>query len=101
MAALWYYCGELSYCLRCESVLKPDQAAVAGSVVAVQAVLNRETRDALSPAEKSYLNESFQYTGGALAVTALVARSMFKNGFAFRVMSANPCKCRWDVELVL
>ncbi|KAI5122353.1 hypothetical protein M0805_004111 [Coniferiporia weirii] len=65
-------------------------AVVAGSVVAVNAVLNTETRDALSAAEKSYLNESFQYTGGGLAITALAARMMFKNGFAFRVMSANP-----------
>ena len=54
--------------------------------------MNRETRDALSPTEKSYLNESFKYTGGGLAITALVARSMFRNGFAFRVMSANPCE---------
>lgn len=56
----------------------------------VNLFLNRETRDALSPAERSYLHESFQYTGGGLAITALAARAMFKNGFAFRVMSANP-----------
>jgi hypothetical protein len=55
-------------------------------------VLNRETRDALSVVEKSYLNESFQYTGGGLAITAIAARAMFKNGFAYRVMAANPCK---------
>ncbi|KAH8110644.1 inhibitor of apoptosis-promoting Bax1-domain-containing protein [Phellopilus nigrolimitatus] len=65
-------------------------AAVAGTVVVVNAALNRETRDALSSAEKSYLNESFKYTGGGLTITALVARMMFKNGFALRVMSANP-----------
>ena len=56
----------------------------------MNAFLNRETRDALSPAERSYLHESFQYTGGGLAITALVARTMFKNGFTFRIMSANP-----------
>ncbi|KAI0735049.1 Bax inhibitor family protein [Earliella scabrosa] len=65
-------------------------AAVAGTIVGVNAFLNRETRDALSPAERSYLHESFQYTGGGLAITALVARTMFKNGFTFRIMSANP-----------
>ena len=54
--------------------------------------LNRETRDALSAVEKSYLNESFQYTGGGLAITAIAARMMFKSGLAFRVMSANPCE---------
>ncbi|KAI0756875.1 Bax inhibitor family protein [Daedaleopsis nitida] len=63
---------------------------VAGTIVGVNAFLNRETRDALSSAERSYLHESFQYTGGGLAITALVARTMFKNGFAFRIMSANP-----------
>ncbi|TFK94428.1 Bax inhibitor family protein [Polyporus arcularius HHB13444] len=63
---------------------------VAGTIVGVNALLNRETRDALSPAERSYLHEAFQYTGGGLAITALAARTMFKNGFAFRIMSANP-----------
>lgn len=52
--------------------------------------MNRETRDALSPAEKSYLNSSFQYTGAGLGLTALAARSLFKSGAAFRIMSANP-----------
>lgn len=56
----------------------------------VNGFLNRETRDALSPAERSYLHESFQYTGGGLVLTALAARSLFRSGFAFRVMSANP-----------
>lgn len=52
--------------------------------------MNRETRDGLSPGEMSYLNESFQYTGGGLAITALAARAMFRNGFTFRIMAANP-----------
>lgn len=52
--------------------------------------LNRETRDGLTAAEQSYLHQSFQYTGGGLAITAIVARTLFKNGFAFRLMSANP-----------
>ena len=55
-------------------------------------LLNRETRDGLSAAEQSYLNESFQYTGGGLLFTALAARSLFKSGAAVRIMSANPCK---------
>lgn len=54
--------------------------------------LNRETRDGLSPSEKSYLNESFQYTGGGLLFTALAARSLFRSGAAVRIMSANPCR---------
>ena len=66
------------------------QATVAGTVVAVNVFLNRETRDSLTPAERSYLNDSFKYTGGGLVLTAIAARSMFRSGFAFRVMSANP-----------
>ena len=86
--------------LRCVSLARTGFAAlrihvgiqitVAGTIVGVNALLNRETRDALSPAERSYLHEAFQYTGGGLAITALAARTMFKNGFAFRIMSANP-----------
>jgi len=66
------------------------QATVAGTIVATNVFLNRETRDGLSEAERSYLNESFQYTGGGLLFTALAARSFFKSGAAVRIMSANP-----------
>ena len=52
---------------------------------------NRETRDGLSPGERSLLNDSFKYTGGGLALTALAARSLFQSGAAFRIMSVNPC----------
>ena len=68
------------------------QAAVAGTVIATQAFLNRDKRDALSPEEKSYLNDSFLYTGGGLTLTAIAARALFMNGTAFRIMSANPCE---------
>jgi growth hormone-inducible transmembrane protein len=64
---------------------------VAGAVLVVDTIFNRETRDALSFPERSYLNSSFQYTGAGLAITALAARSMFKSGYAFRIMAANPC----------
>lgn len=67
------------------------KAAVVGTIVVAQGLLNRDTRDALTPAEKSYLNDSFKYTGGGLALTALTARIMFRSGFAYRVMAANPC----------
>ena len=56
----------------------------------VSGFLNRETRDALSPSERSYLHQAFQYTGGGLVFTALAARAMFRSGTAFRIMSANP-----------
>jgi FtsH-binding integral membrane protein len=65
-------------------------AVVAGSVVLVQGFLNRETRDGLSAAESSLLNDSFKYTGGGLVMTAIAARALFKNGFAYRLMATNP-----------
>ncbi|PCH34027.1 hypothetical protein WOLCODRAFT_63835 [Wolfiporia cocos MD-104 SS10] len=63
---------------------------VAGTIVVVNAFFNRETRDSLSPVEQSYLHESFMYAGAGLGVTAVVARSLFRSGAAFRIMSANP-----------
>ncbi|KAF9486352.1 hypothetical protein BDN70DRAFT_869859 [Pholiota conissans] len=65
-------------------------AGVAGVVFAVDAILNRDTRDPLSVAEKSLLNDSFKYTGGGLFLTALAARSLFRSGVAFRIMATNP-----------
>ncbi len=72
-------------------------AIIAGGVVGVAVVadgfLNRQTRDPLSATEKSLLNDTFKYTGTGLLLTALAARSMFRSGFAFRIMAANPCEC--------
>lgn len=65
---------------------------MAGTVVLLDGFFNRDTRDALSPVEQSYLHESFMYTGGGLALTALTARSLFKSGVTFRIMAANPCE---------
>lgn len=67
------------------------QATVAGTIIGVEAFLNRDTRDSLSTAERSYLHDSFKYTGGGLVLTALAARGMFKVGLPFRIMAANPC----------
>jgi len=66
-------------------------AGVAGAVVVIDTILNRDTRDSLTLAESSLLNSTFQYTGGGLALTAIAARSLFRSGVAFRIMSANPC----------
>ncbi|PPQ64242.1 hypothetical protein CVT24_008645 [Panaeolus cyanescens] len=63
---------------------------VAGTVFVIDSFLNRETRDSLSPTERGLLNDTFMYTGGGLLLTAAAARSLFKSGFAFRLMSANP-----------
>ena len=68
------------------------QATVAGTIVGVEVFLNRDTRDSLTVAERSYLHDSFKYTGGGLVLTALASRGMFRAGLPFRIMSANPCK---------
>jgi hypothetical protein len=68
------------------------QATVAGTIVGVEVFLNRDTRDSLTGAERSYLHDSFKYTGGGLILTALAARGMFRAGLPFRIMSANPCE---------
>ena len=72
--------------------LKAIQAGVAGVFVVTDGLLNRETRDSLSLAERSLLNDTFKYTGGGLFLTALTARRFFNSGVAFRIMAANPCK---------
>ncbi|KXN88930.1 Growth hormone-inducible transmembrane protein [Leucoagaricus sp. SymC.cos] len=66
------------------------KAGVAAAVIILEGTLNRDTREPLSAMERSYLNESFKYTAGGLLITALAARQMFRSGFVFRVMSANP-----------
>ncbi|KAG6811856.1 hypothetical protein H0H92_005527 [Tricholoma furcatifolium] len=65
-------------------------AGVAGVVVVIDGVFNRETRDSLTLGEKSLLHSTFQYTGGGLVLTALAARQMFRSGVTFRIMAANP-----------
>ncbi|EAU92287.2 bax Inhibitor family protein [Coprinopsis cinerea okayama7 len=65
-------------------------AGVAGTAVVVNAIFNRETRDALSAGEREYLNSSFKYTGAGVLLTAAAARAMFRGGFTFRLMAANP-----------
>jgi len=66
-------------------------ATVGATVLGAELLLNRETReDGLSAAEQSYLHDSFKYTGGGLVLTAIAARAMFKSGFAYRIMAANP-----------
>jgi hypothetical protein len=75
-----------------ERSLTYSQATVAGTIVGVEVFLNRDTRDSLTVAERSYLHDSFKYTGGGLVLTALAARGMFRAGLPFRIMSANPCE---------
>ncbi|KAG6919043.1 hypothetical protein DXG01_009753 [Tephrocybe rancida] len=65
-------------------------AGVAGAVIVIEGIFNRETRDSLTLGETSLLHSTFQYTGGGLVLTALAARQMFRSGLTFRIMAANP-----------
>jgi len=65
-------------------------AAVVGGVVALSVFNNRETRGALSTFESSYLNKTFSYVGGGLAITAASAFALHRSGASFRIMRANP-----------
>jgi hypothetical protein len=80
-----------------DPIFTNPQATVAGTIVGVEVFLNRDTRDSLSVTERSYLHDAFKYTGGGLVLTALAARSMFRAGLPFRIMSANPCE-QFDIN---
>lgn len=51
---------------------------------------NRETRDALSPYESRFLNQTFSYLGGGLGIVAASAYTLHRTGFSYRIMRANP-----------
>lgn len=84
-------------------IIAQYQAGVAGAVVVLDGIFNRDTRDPLTIAERTLLNDSFTYTGVGLTLTAVAARSLFRSGAAFRIMAANPCmySCNFDSILML
>ncbi|KAJ3579887.1 hypothetical protein NPX13_g677 [Xylaria arbuscula] len=68
-----------------------------GTVVAINLVFNRETReDGGMPAfERSYLNQTFLHTGLGIGIIGLTARQMINTGFVYRLMVTNP----WAVAI--
>ncbi|KAJ8122389.1 hypothetical protein ONZ43_g1401 [Nemania bipapillata] len=67
-------------------------AIFGGTVVAINVVFNRETReDGGMPAfERSYLNSTFLHTGLGVGIIGLTARQMVQTGFVYRLMVTNP-----------
>lgn len=63
---------------------------VAGTALGVNFLLNRETRGGLEVFESEYLNSTFSYLGGGLAITAGAAYAMHRTGWSYRIMFANP-----------
>lgn len=67
-------------------------AIFGGTLVAINAVFNRETREdgGMPPFERSYLNNTFLHTGLGVGIIGLTARQMVQSGFVYRIMVTNP-----------
>ena len=67
-------------------------AIFGGTLVAVNAVFNRETRDdgGMPAFERSYLNRTFMHTGLGIGIIGLTAYQMVQSGFVYRLMVTNP-----------
>ncbi|KAF4505547.1 hypothetical protein G6O67_007482 [Ophiocordyceps sinensis] len=72
-------------------------AVFGGTLVAINAVFNRETRDdgGMPLYEREYLNSTFMHTGLGIGIIGLTARQMVQTGFVYRLMVTNP----WVVGL--
>ncbi len=67
-------------------------AIFGGTLVAINAVFNRETREdgGMPLYERSYLNQTFLHTGLGIGIIGLTARQMIQSGFVYRIMVTNP-----------
>lgn len=67
-------------------------ALFGGTLVAINAIFNRETReDGGMPAyERAYLNATFAHTGLGIGIIGVAARAMYQSGFVYRLMATNP-----------
>ena len=67
-------------------------AIFGGTLVAVNLVFNRETREdgGMPPFERSYLNDTFLHTGLGIGIIGITARALHTSGWSMRLMSASP-----------
>lgn len=67
-------------------------AIFGGTLVTVNAVFNRETREdgGMPPFERSYLNRTFMHTGLGIGIIGLTAYQFVQSGFVYRIMVTNP-----------
>lgn len=72
-------------------------AIFGGTLVAINAIFNRETREdgGMPVYEREYLNNTFLHTGLGIGIIGLTARQMVQTGFVYRIMVTNP----WVVGL--
>ncbi|KAB5578866.1 bax inhibitor family protein [Coniochaeta sp. 2T2.1] len=67
-------------------------AIFGGTLVAVNVVFNRETREdgGMPIFERKYLNSTFMHTGLGVGIIGLTAYQMIQSGFVYRIMVTNP-----------
>jgi hypothetical protein len=67
-------------------------AIFGGTMVAINVVFNRETRDdgGMPVFEREYLNNTFLHTGLGIGIIGLAARQMVNTGFVYRMMVTSP-----------
>ncbi|KAI0169974.1 inhibitor of apoptosis-promoting Bax1-domain-containing protein [Hypoxylon sp. FL1284] len=67
-------------------------AIFGGTLIAINAVFNRETREdgGMPPFERAYLNSTFLHTGLGVGIIGITARQMIQTGFVYRLMVTNP-----------
>lgn len=67
-------------------------AIFGGTLVAINAVFNRETREdgGMPVFEREYLNSTFLHTGLGIGIIGLTARQMVQTGFVYRLMVTSP-----------
>jgi FtsH-binding integral membrane protein len=67
-------------------------AIVGGTVLAINLVFNRETRDdgGMPPYERAYLNDTFLHTGLGVGIIGVAATALHRSGWSYRLMTANP-----------
>jgi F-box/leucine-rich repeat protein 7 len=67
-------------------------AIFGGTLVGINAVFNRETREdgGMPLYEREYLNNTFLHTGIGIGIIGLTARQMIRSGFVYRLMVTSP-----------
>ncbi|KAF2858972.1 hypothetical protein K470DRAFT_259259 [Piedraia hortae CBS 480.64] len=67
-------------------------ALFGGTLLAINLVFNRETREdgGMPPFERSYLNQTFLHTGLGVGIIGVAASALHRSGWSFRLMAANP-----------
>jgi FtsH-binding integral membrane protein len=67
-------------------------AIFGGTLVAINFVFNRETREdgGMPLYERSYLNDTFLHTGLGIGVIGIAASALHRSGWSYRLMAMNP-----------